>query len=67
MGTEIEMTNYECLADNDEIEIAAIKMLLERIRIDIDDDLFEINFESYPTLYKEMLNWLKSEKGGGIG
>lgn len=59
------MTNKEKLSkitgDTDSVDIAAVKMLLERIQEDYDGDLFEQNYEKYLSLYRSMKDWLNSE------
>lgn len=55
------MTNHEKLLNKEPVEIEAVKMLLARIYDDYERDLFEINYDKYPSLYKGMVEWLNSE------
>lgn len=61
------MTNYERFSEGfgktEEIQIEAVKMLLDQIMEDYQAGLFEINFPLYIEKYKESLEWLKSEEG----
>lgn len=61
------MTNYERFSEGfektEEIQIEAVKMLLDQIMEDYQSGLFEINFPLYTKKYKETLQLLSSEGG----
>ena len=56
------MTNYERFSEGfeetEEIQIEAVKMLLDQIMEDYQSGLFEINFPLYTEKYKEALQWM---------
>ena len=59
------MTNHEKLVnitgEKEPVEIEAVKMLLETISEDVEREEFEENFDKYPMMYKNRLEWLNSE------
>lgn len=59
------MTNHEKLASltgfEEPIETESVKMLLEKIRDDVERGFFENNYGSYLSLYKSQIEWLESE------
>lgn len=57
------MTNLEKLgySKDDTVDEIAVGMLLERVRDDIERELFDIAFPQYVGLYKSMKKWLESE------
>lgn len=58
-----KMTNLEKLtySKNDPVDEAAVGMLLERVRDDVEGDRFDMAFPQYVGLYKSMKEWLESE------
>lgn len=59
------MTNHENLARitgiDEPIEIESLKMLLGKIRDDVERGLFESNYDKYLLLYNSQKKWLESE------
>lgn len=59
------MTNHEKLAKitgvDEPVDIESVKMLLCRIIEDVENGLFESNFDMYLTLYKSQVEWLNAE------
>ena len=59
------MTNHEKLAEitgeEEPVEMEAVKMLLEKIYEDVEREEFAENFDKYPMMYRNRLEWLNSE------
>lgn len=60
-----KMTNHERLAEitghEEPVEDESFKMILEKIRDDMEHGLFESNYNKYLMLYKEQIKWLNSK------
>ena len=58
-----KMTNLEKLgySKSETVDEAAVGMLLERVRDDVERERFDIAFPQYVGLYKSMKKWLESE------
>lgn len=59
------MTNHEKLTkitgEEEPVEMEAVKMLLEKIHEDVEREAFEENFDKYPMMYRNLLEWLNGE------
>ncbi len=59
------MTNHEKLAEitgeGEPVEMEAVKMLLEKIHEDVEREAFAENFDKYPMMYRNRLEWLNGE------
>ena len=57
------MTNLEKLgySKDETVDEIAVGMLLERVRDDVERELFDMEFPQYVGLYKSMKEWLGSE------
>ena len=59
------MTNHKKLAEitgcEEPVGDESFKMILEKIRDDIEHGLFESNYDRYLLLYKDQIKWLNSK------